>query len=572
MFFPLEIIKTILGSIQPFIPVLITPLIIDELCGGRRIEKLGLYVGWLIFGEMMLFLVHNRIAKTIEKYKERLDNQIILQTGRHAMELDFQLTEDKAALDQLEKANTGMNWYSGGAYGISEQVFMIIGSVFRMFGMIAVIALHAPALLALIIVFVIFGAFITQKNNRIEMMTYSKLAETNRIFGYFGWDVVDFRFGKDVRLYDAKDLLLEHWEKNTKKSNEQWRWQADQRLPFALLGGFLDILRRLLIFAYSAGFVAAGVFSVGVFTQMIEASNGLSGALQNLIDGLLGLVKRCNYAYEYVVFMEYPEAMVKGDCPVENRLHEFEFRDVTFTYPGTDHKVLDHVNIKIKPGERLSVVGLNGAGKTTFIKLLCRLYDPDSGQILMDGRDIRDYDYRQYMQQFAPVFQDFKLFAFSIQENIAFEDAKNAEKAHKMDEILHLVELEELIGRLEKGKDTSVFKFFDEAGIEPSGGEQQKLAIARALYKDSPVMLLDEPTSALDPIAEYEVYRRFNTLVGDKTAIYISHRLSSCRFCDKIAVFQGGRIAEYGNHEQLKDVSNGVYAEMFHAQAKYYAG
>jgi ABC-type multidrug transport system fused ATPase/permease subunit len=237
--------------------------------------------------------------------------------------------------------------------------------------------------------------------------------------------------------------------------------------------------------------------------------------------------------------------------------------------------ILDNISIKIGAGEHLSIVGLNGAGKTTFIKLLCRLYDPTSGEILVNGVNIKEYDYNQYMALFAPVFQDFRLFAFPIEENITLVDEDDKEyytgdEAERIEKIIEMVNLAQMMEKLEKGKKTTLFKYFEENGIEPSGGEQQKIAIARALYKSSPVVILDEPTAALDPIAEYEIYKQFHTLVGDKTAFYISHRLSSCRFCDTIAVFSEGKIAEYGNHDTLIKMAGGIYAKMFEAQAQYY--
>ena len=181
----------------------------------------------------------------------------------------------------------------------------------------------------------------------------------------------------------------------------------------------------------------------------------------------------------------------------------------------------------------------------------------------MDGKDVKEYDYQEYMKQFAPVFQDFKLFGFSIGENILQKDAseRTEEDNKKLNELMKLVELDGLIEKNKNGIDTLVFTIFDEEGIEPSGGEQQKIAIARALQKDAPVIILDEPTSALDPVAEYEIYRQFHTLVGNKTAFYISHRLSSCRFCDRIAVFSDGKIAEYGNHDSLIKIPEGIYAK-----------
>ncbi len=240
---------------------------------------------------------------------------------------------------------------------------------------------------------------------------------------------------------------------------------------------------------------------------------------------------------------------------------------MSFSYPNTGVKVLDNVSITLHSGEKLSVVGLNGAGKTTFIKLLCRLYDTDSGEILLDGVNIKSYDYDDYMKLFAVVFQDFRLLAFSVDENVLLG---KEEPPEVVDSLLEKVGLDEKVKSLPNGRDTMMFKMFDKEGVELSGGEQQKLAIARALYKDAPVVILDEPTAALDPVAEYEIYKQFDELVGGKTAVYISHRLSSCKFCDHIAVFYEGTIKEFGTHDELLRRQDGLYAEMFKAQAQYY--
>ena len=213
-------------------------------------------------------------------------------------------------------------------------------------------------------------------------------------------------------------------------------------------------------------------------------------------------------------------------------------------------------------------MGLNGAGKTTFIKLLCRLYDVTEGEILIDGVNIKEYSDEEYRGLFAVVFQDFSLFAFSLRENIAFSDDRKNDTA--INEVIDKCGLSEDVEKLADGLDTMMFKSFDENGTELSGGQRQKVAIARALYKDSPVVILDEPTAALDPVAEYDIYRQFDALVGGKTAVYISHRLSSCKFCDRIAVFADCTIREYGSHDELADKPDGIYAEMFKAQAQYY--
>ena len=572
MFFVMEGLKTLISILQPFLGILVTPLLVDELCNARSVERIVQYVAIIVVGECLLQTAASWLDTVLQKYQQRLDNYFAMQLGMHSMGLDFQLTEDKKALDQLEKAKTGMAWYSGGVYGIAEQVFMFFGNCFKIGGFVTLIVVNAPVLLAVILVYALIGLFITNKCNKIELAAYGSLSKLNRLFSYFGWEIVDFRYGKDIRLYQARELMLHKWKTNTDASIGVWRQQGDSTYPHQMIRSAADVVRQLITYAYVGILAIRKVFSIGIFTQMIETAGALDATLGGLTWNITELIKRCNYAYEYVLFMEYPEAIPKGTAQVEKKQHRIEFRNVTFSYPGTDKKVLDGINITVEPGEHLSIVGLNGAGKTTFIKLLCRLYDPTSGEILLDGKNIKDYDYAEYMEQFAPVFQDFKLFGFTMGENVLLKETElqTPEERQKLDALLKQVELDGMVGKLSKGADTTLFKMFEEDGVEPSGGEQQKLAIARALYKNAPVIILDEPTAALDPIAEYEIYRQFHTLVGDKTAFYISHRLSSCRFCDRIAVFSDGKIAEYGSHDELAAVPGGIYAKMFEAQAQYY--
>ena len=575
LFFPLETVKTVITAVRALLPVIVSPMIIDELIGDRDVKTLVILAAVLIGGEYIIGVILERISNQLMKYQQRLDNHFNILTGQHSMELDFQLTEDKEALDQVEKARTGMDWYSGGAYGIAEQIFGFASNILRVFGLVTIISLNAPLLLLVILAYVIIMGFVSAKNNKIGLEVYKKLAKINRLFGYFGWNIVDFRYGKDIRLYDARKMMVDCWDRNSDASNAQWKWQAETGMKYYLIGNIANIIRMMRSYLYVGFLAIKGVFSLGVLVQMIQAADELNNTLGGLVSNTQEILKRCNYAYEFVLFMEYPEALEKGERAVDNEIREIEFRNVSFKYPGTDKLILDNISIKIGAGEHLSIVGLNGAGKTTFIKLLCRLYDPTSGEILVNGVNIKEYDYNQYMALFAPVFQDFRLFAFPIEENITLVDEDDKEyytgdEAERIEKIIEMVNLAQMMEKLEKGKKTTLFKYFEENGIEPSGGEQQKIAIARALYKSSPVVILDEPTAALDPIAEYEIYKQFHTLVGDKTAFYISHRLSSCRFCDTIAVFSEGKIAEYGNHDTLIKMAGGIYAKMFEAQAQYY--
>lgn len=325
-----------------------------------------------------------------------------------------------------------------------------------------------------------------------------------------------------------------------------------------------------VIYAYVCLKAYAGAFDIGMVTQYIGASTtlflGISLLLQTWSD-YRSNVPFLETAFEY---LDIPNKMYQGSLTTEKRAdrnYEIEFRDVSFRYPGSEEYALRHVNMKFRVGSRLAVVGQNGSGKTTFIKLLCRLYDPTEGEILLNGINIRKYRYEEYMQIFSVVFQDFKLFALPLGQNVA---ACREYDAENVTQCLQKAGFSARLASMPKGLKTNLYKEMDSEGVEISGGEAQKIAIARALYKDAPFIILDEPTAALDPIAEAEIYEKFNEIAGDKTAIYISHRLSSCKFCDEIAVFDAGCVVQKGTHESLVADKDGKYHALWEAQAQYY--
>lgn len=269
-------------------------------------------------------------------------------------------------------------------------------------------------------------------------------------------------------------------------------------------------------------------------------------------------------------YLDLPDEMYHGTLAVEKRDdidYEIEFRNVSFRYPNTEVFALKNVSMKFRIGDKLAVVGENGSGKTTFIKLLCRLYDPTEGTILLNGIDITRYRYDEYLNLFSVVFQDYKLFSFSLAANVSCSHDPDPERVR---DCLIRAGLGEKLNGLEKGIETALHRDFENDGIDLSGGEEQRLALARALYKDAPFVVLDEPTAALDPIGEAEVYENFNKLVDNKTSVFVSHRLSSCRFCDDILVFDHGAIAQRGRHEDLVSDRDGQYYALWNAQAKYY--
>lgn len=365
------------------------------------------------------------------------------------------------------------------------------------------------------------------------------------------------------------------------------KYSADKTGPFysnglfaryaARMGGFYNASSAAVSVAFTGvvyAFVClkawAGAFAIGEVTQYIASITKVSTGVSMLVRVVGDLRNNVPFLKENFRFLDIPNTMYQGSLTVEKRKdcnYEVEFKDVSFRYPGSDVWALRNINMKFRIGKRLAVVGRNGSGKTTFIKLLCRLYDPTEGEILLNGINIRKYNYLDYMSIFSVVFQDFKLFAFSLGQNVAAGVDYDKERAETC---LIKAGFGERLAMMPEGTETYLYRDFCDNGVDISGGEAQKIAIARAMYKDSPFIVLDEPTAALDPVAEAEIYSKFGEIVEDKTAIYISHRLSSCRFCDDILVFDEGRIVQQGSHDRLVADGGGKYYELWNAQAQYY--
>lgn len=375
--------------------------------------------------------------------------------------------------------------------------------------------------------------------------------------------------GKVIRLYGMQDMLMGNAEAEVKKSKAYW-------------GGMFDVMRRTIqannglnsLFTIGSYLlvtvkVVTKAITVGAFTQYVGALNQFGNACFIIINCQVRLRNVCTYMEKFLAFLDMEGSHVKGTRALEERkdgAYELVFEDVSFRYPGSRDYVLKHIDCRLNIRGRMALVGPNGAGKTTFIKLLCRLYEPTEGRITLNGVDIREYDEEAYRALFSVVFQDFKLLAFPVWENITAGFERDDDKIWKA---LEQADAADIVKRMPKQLDTYLYKYLED-GVEISGGEAQKIALARALYKDAPVVILDEPTAALDPVAEAEVYSRFQEMVEGKTGIYISHRMSSCQFCDEILVFHEGEIIERGSHEKLHALG-GKYTELWDAQARYYA-
>lgn len=574
--FLVYIIRFIAQFFSKMQDVILPKFLIDELvmilAGAEmtdHIRNAVLYAGIYVAAQLFTNLIQNITFQLESVLQEWFTEYIDLQLANQSMSMDFQHTEDPEALDSLNKAQEGMSWYSGGVVGVLGAGYNLALNIASLLGVSVVIMLTCPLLLPVQIISLVLITIFNAKNNKIDEQSFLELAKSNRIFGYVFYQLADFRLGKDIRLYDSAEMMC---NKAKYFSNEQvgiWRRTERKKRKFSWGMDIINSLRDGLSYFYIGFLAVTRVITIGDFSMCVSAAGTLYWSLHGIVTGIQDINKKCAYAHRYIEFMNYPTAMTKGTKPIKPGEHTIEFRHVSFRYPRSEKLVLRDINLTIRSGEHLSIVGLNGAGKTTFIKLLCRLYDVTEGEILVDGVNIKEYSEEEYRRLFAVVFQDFKLFAFSLRENIAFgEQADDKE----IERVLRLSGFWEDAQKLPEGLDTMLYKSFDEHGTELSGGQQQKTAIARALYRNAPIVILDEPTAALDPVAEYDIYRQFNTLVGGKTAVYISHRLSSCKFCDRIVVFADDTIKECGTHEELVAVPGGIYSEMFAAQAKYYIG
>ena len=382
----------------------------------------------------------------------------------------------------------------------------------------------------------------------------------------------DMKLAKDIRIFGIGPWLTELYEKYTRLMQDFYVKAYRQDMWADLLDVALAFLRNGAAYGLLIAMALRGELTAAAFVLYFTAVSGFTQWVTGIFSGLGALHRESLDLAALREFMEEPELFRFGDgkplSVKKDHLYTLELRDVSFRYPGADHDTLSHVNLTLHPGEKLAVVGRNGAGKTTLIKLLCGFYDPTEGQVLLDGEDIRQYDRRDYYRHFAAVFQQFSVLAGTMAENVAQTTGENVDRP-KMWDCLERAGIADKIRELPQGEDTHLGREVYLDGVDLSGGQLQRLMLARALYKDAPVVVLDEPTAALDPIAESDLYQKYSDLTGDRTSVYISHRLASTRFCDRVLLIENGGIAEEGTHEELL-AAGGRYAYLFDIQSKYY--
>ncbi len=588
--FPAAVICAIVEAVEPYTTIYFSARLIDELAGLRRPEALMKWV-LLTVGLGLLFRVLMNFFQQWCDYEESKFNVRWkkLLTEKF-LTMDFADIDKQQTMDLYTQIMQSANWagwginylhmycveFTQGLAGILGAVALTV-SLFTSpvpAGSLTILnsPLFLPVILAVMLAVTLISGWIGNRANAAWASFAESARFGNRLFGHFGFLYANTKSHADLRLYGQQEMA----EYYVAQDNGFGKGSAFEKLHRGSLGislGFSSGLSNIftgIVYVYVCLKAWAGAFGIGSVTQYVGAVTAMSSNIRNLISTLGHMQSNTEFLKTTYEFLDIPNAMYQGSLTTEkrsDRQYEVEFKDVSFKYPGAENWALRHVNMKFKVGKRLAIVGENGSGKTTFIKLLCRLYDPQEGEILLNGIDIRKYNYRDYMDIFSIVFQDFQLISQPLGNNVA--GAMEYDRA-RVEKCLRDAGFGDRLAEMPDGLETYLYKDFGREGINVSGGEAQKIAIARALYKDAPFIILDEPTAALDPIAEAEIYEKFDGIAGDKTAIYISHRLSSCKFCDEIAVFHEGAVIQQGTHTELVADENGKYHELWQAQAQYY--
>lgn len=579
------------GALLPYAGIYFSARIITELSGAKNPVILRNLVVLLLGMESVAGLLYHYFKNCYTVERNDMTANLTQILSEKMLSLDFAKVDDSVVQDQILQIEQINRWSRLG-------LCMVVFTMERMLQAIAGIAgaliltvsffrakavkeaflwMNSPlftiVFLAGILGFTALASWVEERVQNMAAELSERATFGNRLWSFMARMAGEREREQDIRVYEQIPAVMGFYEKN-----KVWGIGTGMDRLEKGKGGILSAVAKMterfcsgLVYLLVCLKAYGGAFGIGAVTQYISAVTALSHNLEELLGALGEVHTNREFLKKTLDFLDTPNDMYQGSLTVEKRndcQYEVEFRDVSFCYPGTDRKVLDHVNLKFRIGEKLAIVGENGSGKSTFIKLLCRLYDPTEGEILLNGINIKKYNYKEYMSVFSVVFQDFKLFALPLGQNVA---ASTEYDADKVQECLKLAGFDARSARMEKGLDTWLYKDCDADGVSISGGEEQKIALARALYQNAAFLILDEPTAALDPIAEAEVYSSFNEIVGNRTAVYISHRLSSCRFCDEIVVFDRGRIVQQGTHEELVEQTNCKYYELWSAQAKYYA-
>ena len=589
---PIYLAFALVDALLPFVVIVFPARVLNELAGGKDPSNLLVLIAMTVGISFLAGLLRSYLYRVTEVLDVEMDNALYEHIAVKTMEMDLEHVENPVVQEMHYLTSETRNFVTarmeiqirlladlvkgviqlGTATALVSNLIMM-PSVGTYSGLQAFIDSPAALIVLLVVLMVVIGwnIFSMRVDSQLFFDYAEASTETIRRDQFYHRNLLNnYQFGKDARLYGIGKLIEQsfvHARDDIIKTTSNLRYN---QMPYSLLNTAIASFFSCLVYLFIALKALLGSIQIGQALMYIGAINQFQLTLNEFVKHISTIYLVAPYTQKYFDYLDLQNIKVHKHQPVsivQDMPIEFEFRNVSFRYPGSENYVLRNLSLKIVAHERLGIVGMNGSGKSTFIKLLCRLYDPTEGTILFNGVDIQELEYEEYLRLFSIVFQDFAIFAFPVGENIAASPSFDEERVW---EVLDQVGIGDRVRRMPEQLQHYLYKNISADGVEVSGGEAQKLAIARALYHEAPVIILDEPTAALDPISEAEIYDNFSQLVQAKTAVYISHRLSSCRFCSDIMVFDSGEVIQRGTHEQLLRDVGGKYFQLWNAQAQYY--
>lgn len=569
--FPMVLLMNELVAAALSVSLAVLPkFVIDAIFVQQNRQQSLIWIAIVLGSQFVLYMLRQIFFRLDYTTSNKTWHLYELKLAERMLNAKYEAIERQEFLDLHQKAARYVAGFGAGFGAVLRQGFQILGQLVTLIGLAAIIfTLHPIVIMALVAIVVVQTILLNKglkpvRNFQIDQSVIERRAD------YFNKRINDFQYGKEIRNYNLNKWFLGKFKEQLARVFEFYKkiGNANLKLGFYSISGLVLQLFVSYYYLFRQSFL--GLVTVGSFTMYLSAISTFFDTLSQIIMNVLQINQFKVLFKAYKEYMDYPIEQLASDIKPElPAVFDIEFRNVSFKYGTSEKYALRNINVKLNSKERIAIIGENGAGKSTFVKLLMRLYEPTEGTILLNGVDIKTIDYEHYQSFFAAVFQDFKLFSFTIRENITFDTDTTSERKKDLKKIVNATGLDKVVAKLSKGLDTTVYRDFDDAGFTPSGGEGQKIAIARAAYKNAPIVILDEPTAALDPISESQIYEQFNQFFSDKCSLYISHRMAVTKFSDRTLVFDNAQIVQDGNHEDLMN-QNGKYRELYELQAQYY--
>lgn len=560
----------IISSLSVFPAILFPRYIIDALVAEAEIS----HVIYLVACMVSLSLLFNTCKLYLDNKRDHLSLVLGFTLGdeisKKCLEIDYSVYDDIKTLDKRYYAYKVVD--DNNFVALLTSVRNFFSNLIVLSGIIFLTIRIDAVILLIALIVIVIQTVITSKTTERQLAYNKEAFPYMRRSEYIARisNVITFR--KDILIYNAKDYVMDKLDGYNQFLFGFFKKLKRFQILSNLLGNFSAHIYQFVAYTFLSLKMLSHTITIGEFSLYLGALNTFVNSCNGAISSIIDIRRRIQYFEAYQDFMGIKSEFRSGRLTlneVGGSEFVFTFENVSFAYPGQEQYALKNINMQLRPGEKIAIVGDNGAGKTTFTLLLMRLYDPNEGRILLNGTDIREIDYEEYLRLFGTVFQDYKIFGYSVLENIVFKENPTEQEIRRVDDLLRENGMEDRIKKMKNGINTYLTRELDQDGEELSGGEMQKIAIVRAVFKDAPVLIMDEPTAALDPDAEYKLYLKFAEMTRGKAAIYISHRLASTHFCDRIALFEDGQITEYGTHSELME-SRGKYYQMYSKQSELY--